>query len=40
MNNQEDTLTQSQMLWTSDHNHFIVAPIPEIRGLEKMGVFQ
>jgi hypothetical protein len=40
MNNQEDTLTQSQMLQTSDHNHFIAAQIPEIRVLEEMGVFQ
>jgi hypothetical protein len=39
MNNKEDTLTQSQMLKTSDHNHFI-AQIPEIRGLEKMELFQ
>jgi hypothetical protein len=39
MDNKEDTLTQSQMLKTDDKDAFIAAQIPEIRGLEKMGVF-
>ncbi len=40
MNNKEDTLTQSQMLRSADSQDFIAAQIPEIRGLEKMQVFQ
>jgi hypothetical protein len=40
MNKKEDTLTQSQMLRTTNHARFIEAQIPEIRGLEKMDVFQ
>ncbi len=40
MNNKEDTLTQSQMLKTPDRDSFIAAQIPEIRGLEKLQVFQ
>jgi hypothetical protein len=40
LNNKEDTLTQSQMLKTTDANLFIKAQTPEIRGLEKMGVFK
>jgi hypothetical protein len=39
MDNKEDTLTQSQMLKTTDNEAFIAAQIPEIRGLEKMNVF-
>jgi hypothetical protein len=40
MDNKEDTLTQSQMLKTPDKTQFLEAQLPEIRGLEKMGVFQ
>jgi hypothetical protein len=40
MNNKEDMLTQSQMLKTPDCDSFIVAQVPEIRGLEKLQVFQ
>jgi hypothetical protein len=40
MNNKDDTLTQSQMLRVPDSEKFIAAQIPEIRGLEKMAVFQ
>ncbi len=40
MNNKDDTLTQSQMLKTPDRDSFIAAQIPEIRGLEKLKVFQ
>jgi hypothetical protein len=39
LNNKEDTLTQSQMLKTSDSSDFIKAQTSEIRGLEKMNVF-
>jgi transposase InsO family protein len=39
LNNKEDTLTQSQMLRTQDMEKFISSQIPEIRGLEAMGVF-
>jgi hypothetical protein len=40
MNNKEDTLTQSQMLKAMDNPKFIAAQLPEIRGLEKMNVFE
>jgi hypothetical protein len=40
LNNKEDTLTQSQMLKTPDYNDFIKSQIPEIRGLEKLNVFE
>jgi hypothetical protein len=40
MNNKDDTLTQSQMLRTSDSGHFVTAQINEIRGLEKLHVFE
>jgi hypothetical protein len=40
MDNKEDTLTQSQMLKTDDKGAFIAAQLPEIRGLEKMNVFE
>jgi hypothetical protein len=40
MNNKDDTLTQSQMLCTSDSEHFVNAQINEIRGLEKLNVFK
>lgn len=39
MNNKDDTLTQSQMLKTPDKVKFISAQMPEIKGLEDMGVF-
>jgi hypothetical protein len=39
MNNKDDTLTQSQMLKATDSSNFINAQVPEIRGLEKMNVF-
>jgi hypothetical protein len=39
MNNKEDTLTQSQMLRTTNVDSFLKAQIPEIRGLENMSVF-
>lgn len=39
LNNKDDTLTQSQMLKTTDSPDFIAAQAPEIRGLEKMNVF-
>lgn len=39
LNNKEDTLTQSQMRKSHDHNNFINAQNPEIRGLEQMNVF-
>jgi hypothetical protein len=39
MNNKEDTLTQSQMLKAPDSTAFIQAQIPELHGLEAMGVF-
>jgi hypothetical protein len=39
LNNKEDTLTQSQMLKASDSSDFINAQISEIRGLERMKVF-
>jgi hypothetical protein len=40
MNNKEDTLTQSQILKTSDAASFVAAQTPEICGLEKMNVFE
>lgn len=40
MDNKEDTLTQGQMLHAADSSAFIQAQTPEIRGLEKMNVFQ
>jgi hypothetical protein len=40
MNKKEDTLTQSQMLRTTDSADFIATQIPEICCLEKMKVFQ
>jgi hypothetical protein len=40
MDNKEDTLMQSQILKTPDKTQFLEAQLPEIRGLEKMGVFQ
>ena len=36
----EDTLSQSQMLKAPDRAEFEKVQIPEIRGLEKLGVFQ
>jgi hypothetical protein len=39
LNNKEDTLTQSQMLKSSDSSQFIQAQVSEIRGLERMHVF-
>jgi hypothetical protein len=39
-NNKEDTLTQSQMLKASDTDQFLASQIPEICGLETMGVFK
>jgi hypothetical protein len=40
LNNKEDTLTQSQMLKAPDLDKFIASQVPEIRGLEKMDVFE
>jgi hypothetical protein len=40
MDNKNDTLKQSQMSKASDSTTFIASQIPEIRGLEKMDVFQ
>jgi len=39
LNNKDDTLTQSKMLRTDDMDKFISSQIPEIQGLEAMGVF-
>jgi hypothetical protein len=39
MDNKDDTLTQSQMLRTTDKTSFLAAQTPEIRGLEHMDVF-
>jgi hypothetical protein len=39
LNNKDDTLTQSQMLKTQDSEDFISLQISEIRGLEKLHVF-
>jgi len=39
MDNKADTLTQSQMLKTSDATHFVDSQIKEIQGLVQMGVF-
>ncbi len=38
--NKADTLTQSQMLRDSDRAQFIAAQAAEIKGLQKMEVFQ
>lgn len=35
-----DTLTQSQMLKADDSTELIKSQVPEIRGLEKLGVFK
>jgi hypothetical protein len=40
VNNKDDTLTQSQMFKATDAEAFLTVQEPEIRGLEKMGVFQ
>jgi hypothetical protein len=40
VDNKEDTLTQGQMLRAHDRADFIKAQVPELRGLEKMQVFQ
>lgn len=40
MQSTEDVLSQSQMLKATDRAEFEKVQIPEIRGLEKLGVFQ